>query len=275
MQQAANGTLKKMISRLEAPVRYALPVGEQELPLNEQLGKTIRLEFSGAIFCTHCGRKTKKSFNQGYCFPCFKRLAQCDSCIMSPEKCHFSQGTCREPAWGEANCMIPHYVYLANSSGLKVGITRTTQVPTRWIDQGASQALPIYEVSTRRFSGLAEDLLRTLMTDRTNWRVMLKGTPEPLDLAQHRDQLQSQFAAQLQSVAEAENNEIRFEADAETVELQYPVLQYPLKVTSLNPEKNPVVSGTLLGIKGQYLILDTGCINIRKFTAYEVSVSME
>lgn len=146
MTLLGQGGLRKMSAQLDAPVSYAFRLDEQVLPVNPLLGQHLRIEFLGAIHCTHCGRKTKKSFAQGYCYPCFTKLAQCDSCIMSPERCHYAAGTCREPAWGEQFCMTDHIVYLANSSGVKVGITRASQVPTRWIDQGASQALPILRV---------------------------------------------------------------------------------------------------------------------------------
>lgn len=160
MQELGRGALSKMSAQLGSPVvQYAFRLGDEQVAVNPLLGRRIRLEFLGAIHCSHCGRKTKKSFAQGYCYPCFTKLAQCDSCIMSPERCHYDAGTCREPAWGESFCMTDHVVYLANSSGIKVGITRATQVPTRWIDQGARQALPIMRVATRQQSGLVEDLL--------------------------------------------------------------------------------------------------------------------
>ena len=120
----ATGAVRKMKTGLAGPVAYTMVLGEHEIPLNGYLGKQLQLEYQGVINCIHCGRKTAKSFNQGYCYPCFKRLAQCDTCIMSPEKCHYAAGTCREPEWGEQHCMIDHYVYLANTSGIKVGITR-------------------------------------------------------------------------------------------------------------------------------------------------------
>ncbi|MGR4058284.1 DUF2797 domain-containing protein, partial [Pseudomonas aeruginosa] len=156
MEEIARGALSKMTARLEsnAPVQYAFRLDDREVAVNPLIGRPLRLEYLGSIFCTHCGRKTKKSFSQGYCYPCFTRLAQCDSCIVSPEKCHYEQGTCREPEWGERFCMTDHVVYLANSSGVKVGITRASQIPTRWIDQGARQALPILRVATRQQSGL-------------------------------------------------------------------------------------------------------------------------
>ena len=153
MKEIAEGILRKMKSRLEQPVSYKIPLGDNEVPLNPLIAKKIKLEYSGNIFCVNCGRKSNKSFNQGYCYPCFQKLAQCDSCIIHPEKCHFDQGTCREPVWGEKYCMQDHIVYLANSSGLKIGITRATQIPTRWIDQGATQALAIIRVRTRLQSG--------------------------------------------------------------------------------------------------------------------------
>ena len=149
---SGEGSIRKLLGALDEPVNYSLPLGEQQVPLNELLGRTIRLQALGEIHCLHCGRRTKKSYSQGHCYPCMTKLASCDICIVSPERCHYELNTCREPAWGEQFCMTDHIVYLANSSGLKVGITRATQIPTRWIDQGASQALPILRVATRQQS---------------------------------------------------------------------------------------------------------------------------
>jgi len=175
MLELGRGALSKMSAQLGDPVvQYAFRLGDELVSVNPLLGKRIRLEYLGGIHCSHCGRKTSKSFSQGYCYPCFTSLAQCDTCIMSPERCHYDAGTCREPSWGESFCMTDHIVYLANSSGIKVGITRASQVPTRWIDQGARQALPILRVATRQQSGLVEDLLRTQVADRTNWRALLR-----------------------------------------------------------------------------------------------------
>lgn len=274
MQQLASGALQKMRTELADTVRYFLPVGEQEIALNELIGQPLSLSYQGVINCTHCGRKTKKSFNQGYCYPCFKSLPQCDQCIVKPELCHFHEGTCRDASWGEAFCFQDHYVYLANSSGVKVGITRGTQIPTRWIDQGAVQALPIMRVSTRLQSGLVEKLIGEHVADKTNWRKMLKNEVDNLDLRVNREQLLEQCAEGIQEL----QNEYGLQAlqllpDAEQVEINFPVLNYPQKVTSFNFDKTPEVSGVLQGIKGQYLIFDTGVINIRKFTAYQVVVS--
>ncbi|WP_289538817.1 DUF2797 domain-containing protein [Pseudomonas sp. SO81] len=276
MDELGRGALSKMSIRLGETAQYAFRLDETEVPVNPLLGKRIRLEFLGAIHCSHCGRKTKKSFAQGYCYPCFTKLAQCDSCIMSPEKCHHELGTCREPSWGEQFCMTDHVVYLANSSGIKVGITRATQLPTRWLDQGASQALPIFRVATRQQSGFVEDLLRTQVADKTNWRALLKGDAEPVDLAGVREQLMSSCAEGIAALQQRFGLQaIQPVSDVEVLEIRYPVDAYPTKVASHDLEKTPVVEGILKGIKGQYLILDTGVINLRKYTAYQVAVLTE
>lgn len=274
MIELGRGALTKMAVRLDNPVQYALRLDDVEVAVNPLLGKTLRLEFLGAIHCSHCGRRTKKSYAQGYCYPCMMKLAQCDSCIMSPEKCHYDAGTCREPAWGEQFCMTDHVVYLANSSGVKVGITRHTQLPTRWLDQGASQALPILRVATRQQSGLVEDLLRSQVADKTNWRALLKGDATPVDLPAVREQLFDTCREGLEALQQRFGLQaIQPLADAEVVAIRYPVEAYPSKIATFDLDKNPLVEGTLLGIKGQYLILDTGVINIRKYTAYQLAAS--
>lgn len=274
MLELGRGALSKMSIQLGVQAQYSFRLNDDLVPVNPLIGKTLRLEYLGAINCTHCGRRTNKSFSQGYCYPCFKKLPQCDVCIMSPEKCHHDFGTCRDPQWGMDFCMTDHVVYLANSSGIKVGITRATQLPTRWLDQGASQALPIMRVATRQQSGMVEDLLRSQVADRTNWRALLKGDAEPINLIEMREQIFDACAEGLRSLQQRYGLQaIQPVADAEVLEIRYPVEAYPTKIVSLDLEKTPVVEGTLRGIKGQYLILDTGVINIRKFTAYQVAAS--
>lgn len=265
------GNIRKMHARLDSPVTYSLSFGSDSLVVNDFLEKTISLKHTGQIHCVHCGRKTNKSFNQGYCYPCFQKLAQCDTCIVSPEKCHFDQGTCREPVWGEEFCLQDHIVYLANSSGIKIGITRSSQVPTRWIDQGAIQALPVFRVRTRQQSGFVEHVFKQHVADKTNWRTMLKGQVEERDLVQSREEL---LALCQDDLADLENqfgiHAISVLNGMETVAITYPVIEYPTTITSLNLDKNPLIEGTLLGIKGQYLILDSGVINVRKYSGYEL-----
>jgi hypothetical protein len=274
MSICLSGHLAKMQVELDQPVQYFLPLDDHREPLNALLGKKIRLEYLGDIHCTHCGRRSKKSFSQGYCYPCFTKLPQCDTCIMSPEKCHYEQGTCRDPSWGEEYCFTDHYVYLANSSGVKVGITRGSQIPTRWIDQGATQAMPIFRVKSRYQAGLIEDCLREHIADRTHWQKMLKGNSEAVDLEEIRDSIIAQSESGLSAIEQKFGLlAIQRLYHQQIVDINFPVLEFPEKVKSLNFDKQPVVEGVLQGIKGQYLILDTGVINIRKFTAYNVQFS--
>jgi len=279
MTELASGSLQKMkVEHGEPvndylPVNYYLRVGEAKIHLNPYLGKHLRIESKGAIRCIHCDRLTKTSFNQGYCFPCFKSLAQCDRCIMSPELCHYAQGTCRQPEWGEQNCFQEHIVYLANSSGLKVGITRHNQVPVRWIDQGAVAAVPVFSVSSRYLSGLLEVMLKQWVADKTNWRKMLKHELEVIDLPAEKQRLLGLAASQIQALQAQYPGEITCLQDARLWQFDYPALVWPTKIVTHNLDKQAVVEGVLQAVKGQYLIFDTGCLNVRKFTAYEVAVT--
>ncbi len=266
------GNIKKMQTSLVQPVAYHLPVGDDLLAMDEHIGETVSLHYQGEINCVACGRKTGKSFAQGHCYPCFRRLAACDMCIMKPETCHYAAGTCREPAWGEQHCFQPHYVYLANSSGLKVGITRGTQIPTRWMDQGATQALPVFRVASRYQSGLLEVVLKQHVSDRTDWRKMLKAIAEPLDLKQIADDLLAKCNVEISAIQQQHGEGEIVRLDESVIDIQYPVNTYPLKIKSLNFDKQPQIEGKLLGIKGQYLILDTGVLNIRKFSGYNISI---
>ena len=267
------GNLAKMATEGSAPVTYRLELGGQSACVNDWLGTRIRIEYLQQIECIHCGRTTSKSFNQGYCYPCFRSLAQCDQCIMSPEKCHFHLGTCREPDWAMTHCMRPHIVYLSNTSSIKVGITRENQVPTRWMDQGAVSALPMLRVSKRYHAGLVEDAFRVHVGDRTNWRNMLKHVYEEVDLysvyrsiwPQVREQLDAELLDDIEEIAAPEQN----------IGLQYPSLEWPQKIVSFNLDKQPVVEGQLMAVKGQYLILDTGVINIRKYGGYLVAIESD
>ncbi|WP_122033575.1 DUF2797 domain-containing protein [Aliivibrio sp. EL58] len=268
------GTLAKMrASLLDGAVQYRLPVGEEEVELNALIGKTLTLTHTGNIFCCSCGKKTKKSYSQGHCFVCMKKLASCDMCIMKPETCHFAEGTCREPQWGEDNCFVDHYVYLSNTSSIKVGITRHTQIPTRWIDQGATQGLPIAKVKNRLISGLVEIELAKLIADKTNWRTLLKGNNEPLALKEAALELLPQVEETIAKI-QVEHGEDSVELlDENILDITFPVNEFPTKIISHNFDKNPEVTGVLNGIKGQYLLFDTGVINIRKFGSYEVTVT--
>ncbi|MBC7660672.1 MAG: DUF2797 domain-containing protein [Chitinophagaceae bacterium] len=255
--------LSKMTTVWKAsePVSYSLKNETEVFHLNPLIGQQLSIQSSGKILCLACGKKTSKSFQQGYCFPCSRKLASCDMCSVRPETCHFAKGTCREPEWGQANCFIPHTLYLANSSGLKVGITRTRQRLTRWIDQGAIAAIPVINLDSRLAIGELESHFKQHFADKTNWRNMLKGGVEAIDL----DEKRKTAIALLPDGIGIPLTDAR-------VDILYPVLEYPKKIVSLNFEKTPRIEGTLLGIKGQYLIFDTGVINIRSFSGCEVEL---
>ena len=269
------GTLSKLKTTLNDvnEVQYQLPVGDALVALNPLIGKSLTLIHTGNIFCCHCGKKTKKSYSQGHCYVCMQKLASCDMCIMKPETCHFDQGTCREPQWAQSHCFVPHYVYLSNTSGIKVGITRHSQIPTRWIDQGATQGLPIFKVATRKLSGLIEIELAKFINDKTHWQAMLKGHNDDVDLVSQAATLIPLIEQKLQQIAAQYDDVVIERLDSNIQAIQYPIEQFPVKVKSHNFDKVAEVSGILQGIKGQYLLFDTGVINIRKFGSYEVEVS--
>ncbi len=274
MAELGQGNVAKMRTQLvDGVAHYSLPLGDAQLDMSAMIGSVVKIEFAGAINCVHCNRKTKRSFSQGYCYPCFQKLAQCDSCIVSPEKCHYFEGTCREPLWGEEHCLRDHIVYLSNTSALKVGITRGTQIPTRWIDQGAVQALPIFRVSNRLQSGLVETVFKSHVADKTSWQAMLKAEPDAMDMVAERERLlalcQPDIDALVERFGEASITALK---EVETA-IRFPVEQYPDKVKTFNLDKLPLAEGTLVGIKGQYLIFDTGVINMRKYGGYELRLS--
>jgi hypothetical protein len=270
------GNLEKLKTALEVDqAKYWFEIGGTHVAANDLIGLKIRLTFMGEINCTECGKKTKKPYSGGYCYPCSIKLPECDMCILKPELCHFKSGTCRDSAWGELNCNIPHFIYLANSSGLKVGITRTTQVPTRWIDQGASFALPIFKVKTRLQSGLIEKLISSEINDKTDWRKMLKGNIEEIDLEEKRDEIFEMFASELDHLDEEfGGSALEFLENENVTKITYPVTKYPEKVSSLSFEKNSVIEDVLVGIKGQYLIFSNGVINIRNQTGYKIELEI-
>lgn len=269
------GNLRKMAVSLAKPVEYSLRLNEQNYPLNSYIGEIIKFSFTGNINCVHCNRDIKKTFNQGYCFPCLRSLAQCDSCIIKPENCHYHLGTCREPVWADNHCMQPHIVYLSNSSGLKVGITRETQIPTRWIDQGAIQALPIAKVSNRYLSGLFEVICKPYVKDKTNWRKMLTNQVESIDLCVERDNLLNKISDKIDLLrADFAEKNIEIIKDKTITNINYPVSQYPIKISSINLDKTPSFEGILHGIKGQYLLTSAGVINLRKYGGYQIIIEL-
>jgi len=260
------GVLTKMQTEFSTPIAYYLVFENSFLNLNQLLGKELEIVHQG-YQCLECGKK-KKIFRQGFCYDCFMGSASAGDWIMKPElsTAHLDIED-RDLDYEKKVQLQPHIVYLALSSEVKVGVTRKTQVPTRWIDQGAIQAIPIVEVPNRYLAGITEVALKSLYADKTNWQKMLKGEIPAVDLISERNGLKYVIPKEVQEYYHPESNDL--------YELQYPVLQYPKKVTSLNLDKSPNFSGKLMGVKGQYLIFEDGTVfNIRTFECYVVKISL-
>jgi hypothetical protein len=254
-----------MYTEFREPIQYRLKLEGDEILINNLLGKKINFEFAGRIDCVSCGVRTKKAFGQGFCYPCFANSPDNAECILRPELCEGHLGGGRDPEWEKKHHVQPHYVYLAVSSGLKVGITRNTQIPTRWIDQGASSAIILAEVPYRRLSGEIEVALKEFYNDRTNWQRMLKNEIIDANLLKMKAEAKSRLPKDLQQYVTEDDN---------VWNLNFPTLDTPIKVKSLRLEKVHSVEGVLTGIKGQYLIFDNlNVINIRNHAGYYVKLS--
>jgi hypothetical protein len=258
------GTLRKMNSELNSEVHYSLNLNSSPVyELNKVLGKAFFMAWTGKIFCINCGRSIRKTYGQGFCFTCFTEAPQAAPCIMRPELCEAHEGKGRDVEWEEAHHNQPHVVYLAQTSGIKVGVTRATQVPTRWIDQGARSVVIIARVPYRKMAGDIEVEMKQYLSDRTDWRKMLTNESDPDDLLRVRDRILSFFPAPLIHYALPEEPLYR---------LEYPVLEYPNRIEVHKLEDAPL-NGVLTGIRGQYLYIDReSVINVRKYSGYEVEV---
>ena len=258
--------LKKMITELNDVVQYYLDVENDILNLNQLLNRNIEISFEG-YQCLSCG-KEKKIFRQGFCYDCFYESAAVGDWIMKPElsKAHLGIED-RDLEYEKQVQLKPHVVYLALSSNVKVGVTRKTQVPTRWIDQGATKAIEIVEVPNRYLAGITEVALKEHVADKTNWQKMLKNDVLETSLIDEREKLK-QYIPEEAKPYFLENN-------GKVTQIEYPVMQYPTKVKSLNLEKTHVYSGKLIGVKGQYLLFEDGTVfNVRNSEGYRVTISV-
>lgn len=263
-ETAISGNLRKMETRLEDVACYTLVLDGTSIDMNAKIGETIKLSFDGTINCIACDRVTKKSFGGGFCYPCFRNAPEASECIIRPELCRAHEGEARDMAWAEAHCLTEQIVYLARSSAIKVGITRATQMPTRWIDQGATDAIVFARVPNRYTAGLVEVAMKAHLTDRTNWQRMLKNEVIDADLVATKASLVDSLDADLREF---------IDTDDTVCSINYPVEQYPEKVKSVGFDKLPEIEGCLAGIKGQYLIFDDNrVLNIRKHNGYRITV---
>ena len=260
------GVLTKMQTEFSNPIQYFLVFENSFLSLNQLLDKSLEINFVG-YQCLNCGKK-KKIFRQGFCYDCFMSSASAGDWIMKPElsTAHLDIED-RDLEYEKKVQLQPHIVYLALSSEVKVGVTRKTQVPTRWIDQGAVQAIPIVEVPNRYLAGITEVALKNLYVDKTNWQKMLKNEIPAADLLEERASLKYIIPKEAQDYYDLNTNDL--------YELHFPVLEYPKKVISLNLDKVPNFIGKLKGIKGQYLIFEDGTVfNVRTFEGYVVRINV-
>jgi len=259
------GVLKKMQTENTSPVNYYLVLGNDFLQMNQLIEKKIHIEFMG-YQCLACG-ENKKIFRQGYCYDDFYKVPQAADWIMKPELSQAHLGIeDRDLAYEEKVQLQPHIVYLANSSNVKVGVTRKAQVPTRWIDQGAHEALEIVEVPNRYLAGITEIALKEHVSDKTNWRKMLKNDIEDVNLIEHREALKAYIPEEAKPY---------FIEDKEETHIHFPVSKYPEKLKTLNLDKTPAYEGVLKGIKGQYLIFEDDTVfNVRSWEGYVVRMAI-
>jgi len=262
---SVSGTLRKMSVEYGETVQYKLNLDrELVVDLNALVGKEIVLEWSGEIHCINCGTPLKKTYGQGFCYPCFRDSPQAAPCIMRPELCEAHLGKGRDVAWEEAMHNKPHAVYLAQTGDVKVGVTRASQIPVRWIDQGAFRALQIAETPYRMLAGEIEVELKQYISDRTDWRRMLVDSRSEDNLVSVRDELLEFLPEKLAEYGKR---------NAEVYTFNYPVSEYPEKVQSIKLEAVKKIQRTLTGIRGQYLMFDAEfVINLRKYSGYDVSV---
>lgn len=260
------GNIRKMRTELDEPVKYTLPMGEELVDMNSLIGQKIKMNFDGQINCISCGKKTKTSFGQGFCYSCLQTAPEASESILRPELSKSHYGIARDMEWAEKHDLIDHFVYLAVSSEMKVGVTRSHQIPTRWIDQGASYAIKLAKTPNRHIAGIIEVFLKNHFTDKTNWRAMLKNEVlKDFDLAAEKQKVMDLLPGELKKYVDP--------AD-EVTHINYPVEKYPTTIKSLSFDKLPEIEGELAGIKGQYLILeDNRVLNMRKHNGYYLSLS--
>ena len=271
--QLFHGILQKMQATPASPIVYALKSKEGLFEISKYIGQRLRLQFTGHIECLKCQRKIAKTYQDGYCYPCFISAAECTECIIFPERCQAHLGLGRDIIWEQENHNQPHVVYLAVSSGLKVGITRASNTLNRWIDQGASHATILVQTPHRYLAGCIEVALKAHYSDKTVWQRMLKNEIlQNFDPTPEKQKALSHIPSELWPTVQ--------EDVSDWVSLNYPVLQYPSKILTLKPDE-ALKQGraaswdvTLLGIKGQYLLTDQGVINIRKYGAYQVQIAL-
>lgn len=255
-----------MKTEVSDTVQYNLPIGDDIIHLNPLIGKNICIKFLDKINCINCSAETQKSFHQGYCYSCYVSVPQTDEGVLKPEKDQSHLGISRDMEWAKQNSLIDHIVYLSLTGDIKVGVTRHTQVPYRWIDQGAVHAIKLARTPYRQLAGLIEVELKKHVSDKTNWSKMLKANQSSIDLKEKKNQLIELLPDDLKQYISLDNR---------ITSIKYPFNNPGIeKFSSVSLDKTPEFSGKLAGIKAQYLILSNGnVINIRKHNGYMIEFS--
>ena len=263
MEFASSGIIKKLKSTLQDEVQYSLPMGDRCIDLNPLINKRIKMSFSGDIYCIKCNNKIKKTFAQGYCFPCFRDAPETSECILRPELCRAHEGESRDMEWSKKYCLTDQHIYMSFTGNLKIGVTRNTQIPTRWIDQGATKAIILCTTPNRYLAGIIEVYLKQFYSDRTHWIKMLSGKFEEPDFKQCYLDAKKYLADKFSD----------YIIDSKWVDINYPIQSIPEKIKSFSFDKKPFYEDVLTGIKGQYLLFKNNkVINIRKHTGYFISI---
>jgi len=255
--------LQRMQTEWDNPVRYYLDMGDDFIILNNLLQRKIQVSFI-KYECLGCG-KDEPVFAMGMCKKCYFESPVVGEWVVSPElsKAHLGIAD-RDLDYEQAMQLQPHVVYLAKTSDVKVGVTRKSQVPYRWIDQGADEALPVLETPNRFLAGQAEVLIKQHISDKTQWQKMLKGITTDKSLKDYKDLVKNYLNEDLIQY---------WLADTEPVKINYPVLKYPEKIKSINLNKTQRFEGRLAGIKGQYMIFDDGLVfNVRNHSGFVVGL---
>ena len=260
------GVLKKMRTVHEEIVQYYLELENDFINVNQLLDRKITLSFV-KFECLNC-RLDKEIYRQGFCKKCFFETPNAGDWIMKPElsTAHLGKED-RDLEFEKKMQLKPHVVYLANSSDVKVGVTRKSQVPTRWIDQGAHEAIAIVEVPNRYLAGITEVALKNFVSDKTNWRKMLTNDVTDVDLVAKKEELSKYIPDEAKAYY--------LDRNVTETQINFPVNQYPEKVKSLNLLKSTTYTGVLKGIKGQYLIFEDNTVfNIRANEGLVVSIKI-
>lgn len=261
-----SGNIKKMKGNLDDPVQYYLPINDDLIHLNPLIGEKISIRFMEKINCISCGANTNKSFHQGYCYSCYISVPQTDEGVLRPEKDKSHLGISRDMEWAKENSLIDHIVYLSLTGDLKVGVTRHTQIPARWIDQGAIKAIKLARTPYRQLSGEIEVELKKHVSDKTNRNKMLAATSSDINLKDRKKQIASLLSEKLQPYLTLDNRitNIIFPFNNPGID----------KFATVDLDKTDEISGKLIGIKGQYLIFDNGNVfNVRKHNGYLVEIN--